>query len=98
MQLASILRPLLVCVAMAASIEVAPAVAQMRPSGNLAMATATVNVRQGAGTRYPVVDILHRGEEVEVIRCRNNFCLIVHEGPQGWVSERYLKRLVVQPR
>ncbi|CDP50969.1 SH3 domain-containing protein [Paradevosia shaoguanensis] len=96
MQIASVLRPLLACVALVASVGVAEA--QMRPSGNLALATATVNVRQGPGTRFPVVDILHRGEEVEMVRCERNFCLVKHEGPQGWVSDRYLKRLVVQPR
>jgi len=33
-----------------------------------------------------------------MVRCERNFCLVKHEGPQGWVSDRYLKRLVVQPR
>jgi len=85
----------------AALIFVAPvgeAMAQARPSAGLALATATVNVRKGPGTRFPVVDILHRGEEVHVVRCERNFCLVTHQGPQGWVSERYLRRLVVSPR
>lgn len=96
MQFASILRPLVITLAFAATVDTA--VAQARPGANLALATANVNVRQGPGTRFPVVDILHRGEQVEVVRCQSNFCLIKHEGPQGWVSQNYLQRLVVKPR
>lgn len=97
MQTASVLRSALVCLSLFVSIDAASA--QMtRPSGNLALATATVHVRKGPGTRFPIVDVLHRGEEVSVVRCQSNFCLVTHKGPQGWVAERYLRRLVVQPR
>lgn len=72
--------------------------AQVRPDANLAVATTMVNVRKGDGTNFPIVDVLHRGEQVEIVRCRGDFCLVEHEGPQGWVMHQYLKRLIVHPR
>jgi uncharacterized protein YraI len=71
---------------------------EMRPSADLAVATTMVNVRKGDGTSFPIVDVLHRGEQVEIMRCRGEFCLVQHEGPQGWVMHQYLQRLVVHPR
>lgn len=96
MRLASIGRSVFVCVALFSTIEAAEA--QGRPGANSALATASVNVRQGPGTRFPAVDVLSRGEQVDIVRCERNFCLVVHDGPQGWVAQRYLKRLVVHPR
>lgn len=55
-----------------------------------AVATTPVNVRSGPGTNYRVVDVLARGEEVEVIECQARWCRIRHPGPDGWVSARYL--------
>lgn len=73
----------------------APAEAQTRPvNSNRAMSTTNLNVRQGPGTNFPVVDVLHRGEEVRIVQCRGNFCLIDHDGPKGWVSRNYLKTLI----
>ncbi|KKB13347.1 hypothetical protein VE25_02510 [Devosia geojensis] len=77
---------------------VAHAQVEMRPSADLAVATTMVNVRKGDGTNFPIVDVLHRGEQVEIVRCRGEFCLVRHEGPQGWVMHQYLQRLVVHPR
>ncbi|GGA45303.1 SH3 domain-containing protein [Pelagibacterium lentulum] len=58
-----------------------------------ATATTTVNVRQGPGTQFRVVDVLERGERVQVDYCRSGWCLIERRGyygGEGWVSERYL--------
>jgi uncharacterized protein YraI len=71
--------------------------AQARPSANLAAATTTVNVRQGPGTNFPVVDVLHRGEQVELVRCNRTFCLVSHDGAQGWVNSQFLQRLFIRP-
>ncbi|HEY4201900.1 MAG TPA: SH3 domain-containing protein [Devosiaceae bacterium] len=71
--------------------------AQTRASANLAAVTTTVNVRQGPGTNFPVVDVLHSGEQVEMVRCNRTFCLVTHEGQQGWVNSQFLQRLFVRP-
>ena len=58
-------------------------------SGN-ARATAALNVRSGPGIRYRAVDVLDRGERVQVERCQSGWCRIRHDGADGWVSARYL--------
>ncbi|WP_297110631.1 SH3 domain-containing protein [uncultured Devosia sp.] len=58
-------------------------------SGN-ARATAALNVRSGPGTGYRAIDVLDRGERVQVERCQSGWCRINHNGPDGWVSARYL--------
>ena len=55
-----------------------------------AYASATVNVRAGAGTGYPVVDVLRIGERVEVSYCRGAWCMVQKPGPDGWVNANYL--------
>lgn len=61
------------------------------PAADAAEATRSINVRSGPGTSYRIVDRLFRGEDVNVRRCRaNGWCYIIHPGPDGWVSARYL--------
>ncbi|MHA6690580.1 SH3 domain-containing protein [Devosia sp. A449] len=55
-----------------------------------ATSTANVNVRSGPGTSYGVVDVLRRGDRVEVTGCRGGWCYIEKRGPDGWVSANYL--------
>ncbi|MGJ8528998.1 SH3 domain-containing protein [Maritalea sp.] len=57
-----------------------------------AKSTAALNIRSGPGTGYDVVDALYKGEEVNVQKCTNSkkWCYIVHSGPDGWVSGKYL--------
>jgi hypothetical protein len=55
-----------------------------------AVATSNVNVRSGPGTGYEAVDVLRRGERVDVEGCRGGWCFIDKRGPGGWVSWRYL--------
>jgi uncharacterized protein YraI len=59
-------------------------------SAATAYAASTVNVRSGAGTGYAVVDVLRRGERVEVEYCRGSWCFVQKSGPDGWVSASYL--------
>jgi hypothetical protein len=61
------------------------------PSVLAAEATASVNVRSGPSTAYRVVDVLYPGEDVDVRECRSSgWCYVMHSGPDGWVSARYL--------
>lgn len=64
-----------------------------------ASATASVNVRSGPGTGYRVIDVLQRGERVEVEYCRSGWCFVDQGrfGPNGWVSGNYLTQ-GAQPR
>ena len=59
-------------------------------SAATAFASTTVNVRAGAGTGYPVVDVLRRGERVDVDYCRGAWCAIEKRGTDGWVNANYL--------
>lgn len=57
-----------------------------------AVATGNVNVRSGPSTSYHRVDVLRRGERVDVQSCRGNWCFVEKRGPDGWVSANYLER------
>ena len=57
-----------------------------------AFATSNVNVRSGPGTGYAQVDVLRRGEAVDIDYCRGSWCLVRKSGPDGWVSANYLSR------
>ncbi|MDP1729727.1 MAG: SH3 domain-containing protein [Devosia sp.] len=57
-----------------------------------AFATTPLNVRAGPGPDYRVVDVLRRGERVDVEYCRGTWCKVTRPGPDGWVSARYLSR------
>jgi len=58
-----------------------------------AQATSTVNVRSGPGTGYAIVDKLHPGELVDMIRCNEGWCYVGKSGTDGWVAQAYLQRL-----
>jgi len=55
-----------------------------------AYASSTVNVRSGPGTGYSVVDVLRRGQRVEVDYCRGSWCSIEQRGADGWVNANFL--------
>jgi uncharacterized protein YraI len=55
-----------------------------------AWASSTVNVRAGNGTGYPVLDVLRRGERVDVEYCRGAWCFVSKPGPNGWVNANFL--------
>lgn len=57
-----------------------------------AYATGNVNVRSGPSTGYGVVDVMRRGEQVDVQQCRGSWCFVERRGPDGWVSASYLDR------
>lgn len=59
-------------------------------SAATAYASTTLNVRAGAGPGYPVVDVLHPGQRVEVEYCKGTWCAIDQRSPSGWVNANYL--------
>jgi uncharacterized protein YraI len=74
-----------IAVAAAAAMVFLPA-AQAAPG----TATSNVNVRQGPGTSYAVVNTLRRGDQVDVQRCDGSWCYVVGRNAMGWVSSSYL--------
>ncbi len=64
-----------------------------------AQATTNVNVRTGPGTNFGVLDALNRGERVNILECTNssNWCYVDQDGPNGWVSARYLEAVPPPP-
>ncbi len=57
-----------------------------------AYATSNVNVRMGPGTGYGVVDVLRRGDRVDIDYCQGSWCYVRKPGPDGYVSASYLAR------
>lgn len=56
-----------------------------------AVATSPLNVRSGPGTQFRVVEVLQRGEVVDVEYCRNGWCFLdLGWNGNGWASQRYL--------
>jgi len=56
-----------------------------------ATATIALNVRSGPGINYSVVDTLEAGQQVNSTKCEAGWCYIVKPGPDGWVSQNYLR-------
>ena len=75
-----------VSIVCAAALVFLPAAA----SAASAVATGTVNVRNGPGTSYSVIGSLSRGEVVDVGGCRSGWCYLTDE--EGFVSSAYLRR------
>lgn len=57
-----------------------------------AVATGNVNVRTGPSIGFSKVDILVKGERVDVRECKSGWCYVEHKGPDGWVSGKYLAK------
>ncbi|MBU1174738.1 MAG: SH3 domain-containing protein [Alphaproteobacteria bacterium] len=53
-----------------------------------------LNIRTGPGKQFAVLDTLYRGEVVDVAECQaNGWCMVYRNGPDGWVSARYLTQV-----
>jgi uncharacterized protein YraI len=60
------------------------------PSAFAAQAVSSVNVRSGPGTNYGIVSHMSSGQYAELGRQSGSWCYVVKNGPDGWVSCRYL--------
>lgn len=85
MSLKSMLASLGIAVAMIAGTAI-PALAAA------AVADTNLNVRSCGSTDCRVVDVLRRGEVVDVEFCEDLWCRIEKRGRDGWVSARFLSR------
>lgn len=64
-----------------------------------AKSTTALNMRSGPGTGYDIVDALYKGETVDVKKCTSSkkWCYVTHQGPDGWVAAKYLKKVGHKP-
>ena len=53
-------------------------------------ATADLNVRTGAGTKYSILFTLQKGDEVEVLSKKGNWFNIKHHDKIGYAYSKYL--------
>ena len=56
-------------------------------------ATTDVNVREGHGTEYPVIGVLHKGQSIAVTGIADNgWTRVNYQGSKGFISSNYLSR------
>ena len=55
-------------------------------------ATANLNVRQGASTKYKSIGKLKKGQKVKVISSLDGWYKIKFNGKYGWVSKKYVSK------
>lgn len=71
-----------------------PAFAQMFGP---AVTVANVNLRNGPGTNHAMIRVVRSGEEVTIVRCERNWCLVNAGRDTGWLSQSYVMRLIAAP-
>jgi uncharacterized protein YgiM (DUF1202 family) len=76
---------------LAAMVALALIASTTAASAEQAYVSAQLNVRDGPGTRYDVIDVLRRGEIVDIDYCEGTWCFVRKSGPNGWVSAKFLR-------
>lgn len=61
--------------------------------GKVMVTGATVNLRDGAGTQYPIVKVVKKGEVLNSIEAENGWVPVLVDGAVRWISERYVKHM-----
>lgn len=52
--------------------------------------TSTLNIRSGAGTNYPILDTLNKGQQVSIISTNNGWFEISYNNSTAYVSANYI--------
>lgn len=55
-----------------------------------ALTSADLNMRAGPGVNNPVISVIPRGAEVEVMSCTGNWCAVDYGGITGYASANFL--------
>ena len=71
-----------------------PALAQMFGP---AVTVANVNLRNGPGTNHAVIRVVRSGEDVTIVRCERNWCLVNAGRETGWLAQNYVMRVIAAP-
>lgn len=58
---------------------------------------ANVNLRNGPGTNHAVIRVVRSGEDVTIVRCERNWCLVNAGRDTGWLSQSYVMRVIDSP-
>ncbi len=53
--------------------------------------TASVSIRSGAGSKYPIIYTLPKGEELEVLSTNSSWYQVSYAGETGYVYSKYLR-------
>lgn len=61
-------------------------------SSNVFRTTTALNLRTGAGTGYPVITVLLKGETVMELERNGAWSLVAYNGKRGYVSNKYLTK------
>jgi uncharacterized protein YraI len=59
------------------------------------VAISKVNVRQGPGTSYKIIDTLHAGQRVDIQKCVSGWCYVGKPGTDGWVADSFLEHVAL---
>lgn len=62
--------------------------------GEVKITSGVLNVRSKAGSNYPVIDTLKKGEKILAVKSNSEWAGIVYQGNKtGYVAKKYLQRL-----
>lgn len=67
--------------------------APLPASADTGFASATVHLRAGPGTHYPIIGVIPRGSRLGILGCLSayDWCDVTWGRERGWVSGRYLQ-------
>lgn len=71
-----------------------PVLAQM---AGPAVTVANVNLRNGPGVNHAAIRVVRSGEEVTIVRCQRNWCLVDAGRDTGWLAQNYVMRVIAAP-
>lgn len=70
-----------------------PTQKEEKKMGKIMVTGATVNLRDGAGTQYPIAKVVRQGDVLESIEAENGWVPVVVDGRIKWISEKYVKKV-----
>lgn len=66
---------------------------EVKVMGKVMVTGTTVNLRDGAGTQYPIAKVVRQGDVLESIEAENGWVPVMVDGRIRWISEKYVKSI-----